>query len=104
MLSASRITLFRRPLVSTIPQRSLASLASLASKGQLNPTQFHRYLKSNKPNELKEFLADESEIIAAESFHLQQQHPHPHPQQVNSEFAKQIHDLLQPTYGSEKTA
>ncbi|KAJ2909861.1 hypothetical protein GGI21_001454, partial [Coemansia aciculifera] len=40
------------------------------SDAQLNPIEFHKYLQSNKERELREFLAEESEMIACESFNV----------------------------------
>ncbi|KAJ2328562.1 hypothetical protein GGI00_004160 [Coemansia sp. RSA 2681] len=82
------------------------------SDAQLNPIEFHKYLQSNKERELREFLADESEMLACESFNVDRDVPSSKTpaaaahtaksgnKAVNEEFAKQIHDLLNPSYGS----
>ncbi|KAJ2741644.1 hypothetical protein GGI20_005040 [Coemansia sp. BCRC 34301] len=82
------------------------------SEAQLNPIEFHKYLQSNKERELREFLTEESEMIASESFNVDRDIPSSSKipasspasksgnKAVNEEFAKQIHDLLNPSYGT----
>ncbi|KAJ2833634.1 hypothetical protein GGI24_000766 [Coemansia furcata] len=74
---------------------------------ELNPIEFHKYLQSNKERELREFLTEESEMLACESFNVDPDVPFSKApaaksgsKAVNEEFAKQIHDLLNPSYGS----
>ncbi|KAJ2001267.1 hypothetical protein GGI04_003804, partial [Coemansia thaxteri] len=68
----------------------------------LDPIGLQKYLQSNKEREMREFLCEESEMIACESFNVDPDVPpaHHHNKAVNEEFAKQIHDLLHPSYGS----
>ncbi|KAJ2858958.1 hypothetical protein GGH94_006359 [Coemansia aciculifera] len=77
------------------------------SAAELNPIEFLKYLQSNKERELREFLSEESEMLACESFNVDPDVPFskapaakPSSKAVNEEFAKQIHDLLNPSYGS----
>ncbi|KAJ2854689.1 hypothetical protein J3B02_002548 [Coemansia erecta] len=74
---------------------------------QLNPTDFHKYLQTRN-REPMEFMAEESEILVSESFgadaslskDASSNNSGLHGSRgVNEEFAKQIHDLLSPTYG-----
>ncbi|KAJ1787283.1 hypothetical protein LPJ59_005762 [Coemansia sp. RSA 2399] len=74
----------------------------------LSPTEFHNYLKSrNDRQELKEFLSEESEIVAMDSFNdppSYHQEPaessHINNKGLNEQFRKQIGNLLDPAYGS----
>ncbi|KAJ2024017.1 hypothetical protein IWW57_001181 [Coemansia sp. S610] len=77
------------------------------SSAELNPIELLKYLQSNKERELREFLTDESEMVASESFNVDPDvsfSKSPNTKHgnkaVNEEFAKQIHDLLNPSYGS----
>ncbi|KAJ2063908.1 hypothetical protein GGI17_001401 [Coemansia sp. S146] len=77
------------------------------SAAELNPIEFLKYLQSNKERELREFLSEESEMLACESFNVDPDVPFSKApaaksgsKAVNEEFAKQIHDLLNPSYGS----
>ncbi|KAJ2362918.1 hypothetical protein IW150_006876, partial [Coemansia sp. RSA 2607] len=71
----------------------------------INPIEFHKYLQS-KDRQLKEYLVEESEILANDSFNADASlsegastNRSHNSHTVNSEFAKQIHDLLNPKYG-----
>ncbi|PIA13917.1 hypothetical protein COEREDRAFT_89133 [Coemansia reversa NRRL 1564] len=78
----------------------------------LSPIEMQKFLQ-NRDRELKEFLEDESEMIASDSFFLDSSvHSNAtdatpaaasdkSAKGVNEEFAKQIQDLIHPNYGSE---
>ncbi|KAJ1826874.1 hypothetical protein LPJ56_001966 [Coemansia sp. RSA 2599] len=75
--------------------------------GQLNPTEFHKYLQTRSREPRDEFMAEEAELLVSESFGADaslskdsSSNAALHGSRgVNEEFAKQIHDLLSPTYG-----
>ncbi|KAJ1891853.1 hypothetical protein LPJ66_006685 [Kickxella alabastrina] len=75
---------------------------------QINPIEFHNYLKSKEEYEAKEFMEEEEDTLAKESFGADASLCKDTPtaveatasgREVNGEFARQIHDLLSPTYG-----
>ncbi|KAJ1667961.1 hypothetical protein IW140_002395 [Coemansia sp. RSA 1813] len=103
------------PLVRRTPslQQSKAAASAMAlhtkidltvESKHLSPTEFHNYLKSRDGRELKEFLSEESEIVAMDSFNdppSYQQQPSSESTNIdskdlNEQFKKQIHDLLYP--------
>ncbi|KAJ1957800.1 hypothetical protein GGI12_004920 [Dipsacomyces acuminosporus] len=70
----------------------------------LNPVAFQQYLQK-KDREFKEFLSDECDMIATESFPVTNSPLASAPlngssKAVNEQFAKQISDLLNPSYGA----
>ncbi|KAJ1847715.1 hypothetical protein IWW55_007161 [Coemansia sp. RSA 2706] len=72
----------------------------------IDPIELHKFLQARDRAASKEFLEDEKEMIASESFNVDAEVPttgaHPgRSKAVNEEFAKQIQDLLHPDYGSE---
>ncbi|KAJ1993247.1 hypothetical protein GGI25_005080 [Coemansia spiralis] len=76
--------------------------AEIEESKHLSPIEFHNYLKS-RDRESREFLAEESETVAADSFIADrsfEQHDVQPRKELNEQFRKQIHDLLQPSYGS----
>ncbi|KAJ2607729.1 hypothetical protein H4S08_004728 [Coemansia sp. RSA 1365] len=78
----------------------------------LSPIEMQKFLQ-NRDRELKEFLDDESEMIASDSFFFDSsvhsnatnatsaEASDKPAKGVNEEFAKQIQDLIHPNYGSE---
>ncbi|KAJ1948844.1 hypothetical protein EC988_005009 [Linderina pennispora] len=88
---------------SGMPARMYTSINQYTASEHLNPVDFHQYLQS-RDREFREFLSEESEMVATESF------PDEAPlgkvplnqagKSVNEEFAKHVCHLMGPGYGS----
>ncbi|KAJ1731802.1 hypothetical protein LPJ61_002353 [Coemansia biformis] len=75
--------------------------APSSEAGHLDPVDMHKFLQG-RDRLHREFLDDESEMIVTESFFFDVGAPPTTPAKpVNSEFAKQIQELLKPEYGTE---
>ncbi|KAJ2079281.1 hypothetical protein H4R24_003885 [Coemansia sp. RSA 988] len=102
----------RPALAVPLGRRAYTKVDMYTKTEYLSPIEMHKFLK-NRDRELKEFLEDESEMIASDSFFFDSaSHANAidattaatsdKPSKgVNGEFAKQIQDLINPNYGSE---
>ncbi|KAJ2801514.1 hypothetical protein H4R20_003639 [Coemansia guatemalensis] len=101
------------PALAASPGRRAYTKVDMYTKTEyLSPIEMHKFLQ-NRDRELKEFLEDESEMVASDSFFLDSTAhanaidatanatPDKPVKGVNEEFAKQIQDLIHPNYGSE---
>ncbi|KAJ1948053.1 hypothetical protein FBU59_001771 [Linderina macrospora] len=86
-----------------MPARMYTSINQYTASEHLNPVDFHQYLQ-NKDREFKEFLSEEFEMIATESFPdeapLSKAPLNQASKSVNEEFAKHVCHLMGPGYGS----
>ncbi|KAJ2780415.1 hypothetical protein GGI15_003552 [Coemansia interrupta] len=111
-LCPSSSVVLLRGLKTTAPKAMAAIGSRMYTKAEMyteadhiNPVEFQRYLQS-RDRELKGYLVEESEILASESFNADASlsegsstNGSLNGRAVNEEFAKQIHDLLNPNYG-----
>ncbi|KAJ2158047.1 hypothetical protein GGF46_004069 [Coemansia sp. RSA 552] len=107
-MSGARHPVWRYPAAVPAARRAYTKVQIYTETEQLNPVEMHKFLQG-RGRELKEFLEDESEMIAAESFNVDPDLPldahagreASSAKGVNEQFAKQIQALLHPDYGSE---
>ncbi|KAJ2708233.1 hypothetical protein FB645_000079 [Coemansia sp. IMI 203386] len=102
---ASKTSALAKRMLAPAGMRAYTKIETSVETSQLNPIDFHKYLQG-RDREPKEFMAEESEILVSESFSADASLSKDSPSNgshgnrgVNEEFAKQIHDLLSPSYG-----